>query len=109
MEVETEAETEAGTGSRTVEDEVGEGTSVDSKTGMTGTGTGIGTGTGTGIETGTQGMEVVVNQALQATTKGITLIRDHNMTATDLYSILSGVVSVYSIQSYNCHCNTIMW
>ncbi|TNN49445.1 RNMT-activating mini protein [Liparis tanakae] len=89
---------------RTVEAEVGEEVEVGGETGTetvveTGTGTVAETGTETETETaaetetetGTPGMEVVINRA---PTKGITLIRDHNMTATDLYSKLSGVVSV---------------
>ncbi len=83
---------------------VGEGTIVDSNTGKTGTETETGTETGTGTEieteTGTGGMEVGISQALQAPTRDTTpIIRDHIMTATDLYCNLSGVVSIYSIHS----------
>lgn len=96
---------------------VGKRTIVGSNTGMTETGTeteteteigigiGIGTGTGTGIETetetgtgtGTRGMEVGINQA--PTRDTTPTIRDHIMTATDLYSNPSGVVSIYDIHS----------
>lgn len=87
------------------EAKAGEGIVVSSNTGMTGTGTGIGigigTGTGTGTRTGTGGMEVDISQVLQAPTRDTTpIIRDHIMTDTDLYSNLSGVVCIYSIQSY---------
>lgn len=88
---------------------VGKRTIVGSNTGMTETETeteiGIGTGTGTGIETetetgtgtGTRGMEVGINQA--PTRDTTPTIRDHIMTATDLYSNPSGVVSIYDIHS----------
>lgn len=106
MEVDT---TEAGTGTKIVEvvageegeageeigvgeeTEVGEENIVGSSTGMTeiGTGTeketGAETETGTGTGKGNGAMEVGINQAHQAPTRDTTLIiRDLNMTATDL-------------------------
>lgn len=70
------------------EAKVGEGTSVDNNIGMTETGT----------ETGAGDMEVGISQAIQARTRDTApIILDHIMTATDLYSHLSGVVSIYSI------------
>lgn len=57
---------------------VGEGTIMGSNTGMTETET----------ETGTRGMEVVINQALQTPTRDTTpIIRDHIMTTIDLSSL----------------------
>lgn len=57
---------------------VGEGTIMGSNTGMTETET----------ETGTPGMEVVINQALQTPTRDTTpIIRDHIMTTIDLSSL----------------------
>lgn len=75
------------------ETEDGEGTIVGSRTGTTETET----------ETGTRVMEVGIIQALPTPTRGTTLIiRDHIMTATDLFFHLSGVVSgLHSIHSLN--------
>lgn len=57
---------------------VGEGTIMGSNTGMTETET----------ETGTRGMEVAINQALQTPTRDTTpIIRDHIMTTIDLSSL----------------------
>lgn len=71
---------------------VGGGTSVGSNTGMT--------ETETEKETGAGGMEVGINQGIQAPIRDTTLIiRDHILTHTDLYSHLSGFVSMYSIHT----------
>lgn len=75
---------------------VGEEMIVDSNTGTTETE--IETETGTGV------MEVGLIQGGQAPTRDTTLIiRDHIMIATDLYSDLSGVTSIYSIHSPLVH------
>ncbi len=75
----------------------GEGTTVGSSTGTTEAET----------ATGTPGKEAGMNRALQTTTRDTTpIIRDHIMTATDLYSNLSAAVSIRSVRSYNFHCNT---
>ena len=74
------------------EAEVGEGTVMGISTGMTET------------ETGTGGMEVGISQDVQAPTRDPTpIIRDHIMTATDLYDNHPGYLSIYSV-----HCNAIL-
>lgn len=88
----TETETETGTGTGT---ETGIGTGTE-----TGRGTGTENGTGTDTKTDTPGMEVDISQALQVPIRDTTLNnRNHIMTATDPYSHLSGVNSIYNIHS----------